>query len=388
MVNRHARTIASVQQDSQKLTIDWDNQQQSIFHYIWLRDNCRCPACGDPALGKKRIRIMDIPADIRPESITIKDNNQIEIIWGNDQHQSIYPADWLSQHCYSESARTQRHHQPILWDNQIIHHLPQVEYVSVLAKNADHRLQMLEYLRDYGICLVRNVPPRPGELESFAASLGVIVQTETGQVFDIVVKPEKDVDSVAHLNTDLIPHNDDTYRNTYPSIIFFHCIVMDEQGGGQSTFVDGLHIAEQLRKKEPKAFDLLSRYAVTFCKHQGDRNHIQARSPLIKLDNEGNIQEVRISNLFIAPFDLPETIVEPFYAAYRKLMELYTDPKYQLILGLCPGDLVILDNHRILHGRTAINSKNQDRHLRHCYGDRDYLYSQLHILTAQQRTSA
>ena len=103
-------------------------------------------------------------------------------------------------------------------------------------------------------------------------------------------------------------------------------------------------------------------------------------SPVFCLDSDGNLREVRMSNLFPAPLNLPEEIVEPFYAAYRKLMQLYTDQRYCLKQGLQPGDLVMFDNHRILHGRTAIVINNQVRHLRYCSVDRDYFYSQRQLL--------
>jgi gamma-butyrobetaine dioxygenase len=78
--------------------------------------------------------------------------------------------------------------------------------------------------------------------------------------------------------------------------------------------------------------------------------------------------------------DLPEEIIEPFYAAYRKLMQLYTDPRYCLKQDLQPGDLVMFDNHRVLHGRTAIARQNQRRHLRYCSVERDYFHSQRRLL--------
>lgn len=107
---------------------------------------------------------------------------------------------------------------------------------------------------------------------------------------------------------------------------------------------------------------------------------MQYSSPVFCLDSNGNLKEVRISNAFSAPLDLPEEVIEPFYRAARKLMELYTDPKYCLKLGLQPGDMVMFDNHRILHGRTAIGKQNLSRHLRYGSVDRDYFHSQRRLL--------
>ncbi|MEM7293632.1 MAG: gamma-butyrobetaine hydroxylase-like domain-containing protein, partial [Pseudomonadota bacterium] len=32
--------------------VEWDNAATSSFHAVWLRDNCRCDRCGDPAIGR------------------------------------------------------------------------------------------------------------------------------------------------------------------------------------------------------------------------------------------------------------------------------------------------------------------------------------------------
>ncbi len=371
--------ISKVQQDQRKLFVYWADGHRSTFHYLWLRDNCYCSICGDPRHGEKRFRIVDVPLDIEPLSVHWNSSNALEIVWKPDGHKSIYDAQWLRQHCYSATEREHRQHRPILWDSQIVTNLPQIGYEEVQTGDAG-RLQLLKYLRDYGICFVRNVPPQKGELESFAQSFGALLETNYGRVFEIVVDPEESQKSVANSQINLIPHTDDAYQYAPPGIIFFHCLMANNDGSGQSTFVDGFQIAEILRQDHSEAFELLCRYEITFQKHYEDRIDMRFSSPVFCLDSGGNLKEVRISNLFPAPLNLPEEIIEPFYAAYRKLMQLHTDPRYCLQQGLQPGDLVMFDNHRVLHGRTAIGIQNQRRHLRYCSVDRDYFYSWRRLL--------
>jgi len=367
--NANKYEISAVRQDNKQLFVHWGDGHKSTFHYLWLRDNCYCSACGDPRLGKKRFRIIDVPADVQPQSVYCENGNALEITWKPDEHRSVYEARWLRMHCYSATE----HRKPILWDSNI--RLPQTTYEEVLNGDAGRRL-MLEQVRDYGICLVRNVPPQMGELESFAESLGPIMESHYGRVFDLVVIADEERKSVANSEESLILHTDDPYLYTPPDIVFIHCIKANDDGSGQSTFVDGFQIAEVLRLENPSAFELLCRHEIPFHKQYDEQINMRAHSPVISLDTHGNLLGVRISNLFAAPFDLPAEIVEPFYAAYRKLMELYTDPQYLLKLELRPGDMVIFDNHRILHGRTEIG-KQQARHLRWCSMQRDYLHSAL-----------
>jgi len=371
--------ISKVQQDQRKLFVYWGDGHRSTFHYIWLRDNCYCSVCGNPTHGEKHFRIVDVPVDIEPLSVRWDSGNALEILWKPDGHKSIYNAQWLRQHCYSATEREHRQHRPILWDSNIVTSLPEITYEEVLPGDAG-RLQLLEHLRDYGICFVRNLPPIQGELESFAQSFGPLLETNYGRVFEIVVDLEESQKSVANSQIDLIPHTDDAYQYAPPGIIFFHCLMANNDGSGQSIFVDGFQIAEVLRQEDGSAFDLLCRYEVYFRKYYSDRIDMQFSSPVFGLDSGGNLKEVRISNLFPAPLDLPEAIVEPFYEAYRKLMQLYTDPRYCLKKGLQPGDLVMFDNHRILHGRTAIGIQNQRRHLRYCSVDCDYFHSWRRLL--------
>jgi gamma-butyrobetaine dioxygenase len=378
MMHNNAKNyeIYAVLQDKKQLVVHWSDGYKSTFHYIWLRDNCYCSACGDPRLGKKRFRLIDVPADVQPQSVHCENGNALEITWEPDEHRSVYDAQWLRMHCYSATKREPR--QPILWDSHIVNHLPQTTYEEIRNGDAG-RLLMLEHVRDYGICFVRNVPPQTGKLESVAESLGPIMESHYGRVFDIVVTPDENQKSVANSRYNLIPHTDDPYQDIPPGIIFFHCLKANDDGSGQSLFVDGFQIAEVLRREKPSAFDLLCHYEVSFHKQYDEQIDIQASSPVISLDPRGNLRGVRISNLFAAPFELPEELVEPFYAAYKKLMQLYTAPKYLLKVALRPGDMVIFDNHRILHGRTEIGMQQQ-RHLRWCSMQRDYLHRSLQIL--------
>lgn len=44
------------------------------------------------------------------------------------------------------------------------------------------------------------------------------------------------------------------------------------------------------------------------------------------------------------------------------------------------GDLFLVDNLRVLHGRTAYAPESGERHLQGCYADRDGLRSKLAVL--------
>ena len=54
-------------------------------------------------------------------------------------------------------------------------------------------------------------------------------------------------------------------------------------------------------------------------------------------------------------------------------------PEFQVRFRLDPGDLYIVDNTRVVHGRTEFVAEG-NRHLQGCYADRDSLFSRLAVL--------
>ena len=55
----------------------------------------------------------------------------------------------------------------------------------------------------------------------------------------------------------------------------------------------------------------------------------------------------------MAPHARPFAEMEEWYRAYDRFMRLVRDPRHQLRFALRPGDLVLYDNHRMLHARSG-----------------------------------
>ena len=85
----------------------------------------------------------------------------------------------------------------------------------------------------------------------------------------------------------------------------------------------------------------------------------------------------------MAPLDLPEPEIEPWYRAYRAFARLLRRPEGEVRLRLAPGDLVVMMNQRALHGRTAFDPNRGRRHLQGCYIDRDGVESRRRVLARQ-----
>ena len=210
---------------------------------------------------------------------------------------------------------------------------------------------------------------------------GYVRETNYGPLFDVrsVVNPN----NLAYTGLTLGGHTDNPYRDPTPTLQLLHCL-SSSTDGGDNTLVDGFQVAERLRASDPAAFALLSHNPVRF-QFQDEGAELSAEFPLIGLDARGAIAAIHYNSRSPAPFEMDEAMVEPFYAAYRAFIGLVNSPALQIQFKLAPGDLFIVDNQRVLHGRTGFSAAGQ-RHLQGCYADRDGLRSRLAVLNRAAST--
>lgn len=354
----------------------WRDGYSGVIPSIWLRDNCTCETCGDPQIGKRRLRIGDIPVDIAARSAEITPEGDLVVEWASDLHRSRYSVAWLLQHRPSEVGRSAAETR-VLWDATLGRDLPQASASEVMS-DSHARLRFFRQIRDYGLTLVRGLKPAVGELEEFAKIIGPLVETNFGRVFDIQFTREQH--SIANSTHALMPHTDEPYRYNPPGVMFFHCLDASADGGGVSIFVDGFGVAEAFRQIDPDMFDLLTRVQVPYRRHYKGMIDVQAAAPIISTDARGAIEGIRFNDRAMAPLDPGDSDIENFYEAFRAICTLYYDQRRWCMAPLRSGDLMVFDNHRVLHGRTAFGADIQKRHIRQCHVDRADLHSAYRIL--------
>lgn len=358
------------------IDIDWADGHRSSFHAIWLRDNCHCRSCGNAANGYRYLRVTDLPPTVAPDSIALDDAGHLNVVWQPGSHASRYEPAWLRRHCYSASERARRRHRPVLWD-AALQRPPEIGHDELLSGDGGH-LRLMEMVRDHGIARISGVPTVAGELERVASMLGYIEETNFGRVFDIVRTAEQK--SIANSALPLVLHTDEPYRYRAPGILLFHCLVANPEDGGVSTYVDGFHVAETLRQADPAAFRLLSEHPMRYRRLYDDEVDLQASARMIELDADGQVVGIRINDRVAAPLELPPAVVEPFYAAFAQLLTLCDREQAGIAIGLRPGDLMLIDNDRILHGRTGFRSGAGPRHFRQAHVARADFHGRLRIL--------
>jgi gamma-butyrobetaine dioxygenase len=148
-----------------------------------------------------------------------------------------------------------------------------------------------------------------------------------------------------------------------------HCLV-NETSGGLSTLVDGFAAAEALHARDAEAYRLLSQTPVRF-RYRDAATDLVASAPPIELDVTGRVQAVHFSpRLDFVPLQ-PLAELASYYRARRAFDHLLRSPEFEIRFLLNAGELVMMDNRRLLHGRTGFDPAEGLRHLQGCYIDID-----------------
>ena len=146
---------------------------------------------------------------------------------------------------------------------------------------------------------------------------------------------------------------------------------------------DGFAVADHIRIHEPDTFEALATLPWVWA-NRSTETDVRWSAPVIGLDGD-RVDEIRIANTLRLFPDMQHADVDRSYRAIRRFIELCDSHEFRITFPLRPGDCVIFDNRRVLHGREAFEDGGAGRRLRGCYVDRDDLYSRLRMLARAAR---
>jgi len=353
------------------LTITWLDGRVSRFPAVWLADNR--PEDRQGTEGQRLRDALDLPEAIAIRAARIRAAG-IEIEFAGFDGPSLFDPAWLRAHALDPESRAERRREPRLWDADLASRLPEATYDRVRDDEAA-LASWLGYVRDLGFALLREVPAGSGAVCEVIGLFGYVRETNYGRVFDVVSVEQPH--NLAYTALALGNHTDNPYRDPVPQLQLLHCLEAAVQGG-ESVVVDGFAAAERLRREAPDAFAILTATPVSFRYVEPGAVDLSHAAPLIELDVAGRLRTIRYNNRSMAPLDIDADAVEAFYAAYRHFGRLLHDPAHTVGFGMAAGDLFIVDNRRVLHGRRGYSGGR--RHLQGAYADVDSLLSRLRIL--------
>lgn len=357
--------IHDIRQEDTFLAVDISGTV-SRFHYFWLRDNC--PDCRSPN-GQKLHETNLLDADISPTSVDYTDD-ALTIAWSDDT-QSVFPVSFLTSWAYDNADVDAR---PItLWNGDVANQARRYNYDAVRS-DPETLKAWLDDVATLGFGQLRDVPPVEKKIFDVVDLFGFVRDTNYGKLFE--VRAEDNASNLAYTPQPLSVHTDNPYRDPCPSLQLLHCLVQAEQGG-LTALSDGFYAAEKLRQDAPRAFELLTTHEVSF-HYESKTAVLDNCDKVISLNSDGSVRKIRINNRSIAPLQLPFDIVEPYYQALFEFRNILESEEFQYRFLMQPGDLVLFDNERVLHGRAG--ECVGARHLQGCYADRDGLLSTLQVL--------
>lgn len=362
------------------LDLAWADGFNAFFSYLWLRDHCACSECRHPQTRERLVRLIDLPDPLpSPESAHVDGQGALRLLWpamaGFVPHASRFDPGWLRQRADAATPDPLAVDRKIPWDASIAAALPVVDHASFMETETG-LADWLRALDRYGLAILRGGPVEEGEVLRVAERVGWPRETNFGRHFDVVSRP--DPNNAAYTAIALEPHVDLPNWERPPDFQLLYCLT-NEAEGGDSMLTDGYAVAEALRAADPEAFRVLNELAIDY-RFQDEDSDIAFRAPVIDCDEYGNPAVIRFNNWIRDTLRLPREQVGPFYRAYRRFWEMLRSPRYTLRFKLRPGEMMALDNLRVLHGRDAFDPGTGRRHLQGAYLDRDLVRSRQRLL--------
>ncbi|WP_119462069.1 2-trimethylaminoethylphosphonate dioxygenase [Rhodospirillaceae bacterium SYSU D60014] len=341
------------------------------FHPLWLRERAPDPATTDPQTGQRLIEAADIPLDLAVTDACVE-NDGVRLSF-SDGHSTVFSFAVLDE-AISGRAEERR-----LWGRDLTP-LPQADAQAVVTDDAALHA-MLEALDRYGCVIVRGLAATEDGMSPVVDRIGPLRRTNWGGIADVKAIPSAyDLTMTArHLEK----HADNPYRDPIPGYIFLHCIVNNAEGG-DSEIADGFAVAERMRREHPEEFSILTTVRPRF-RYVDETTHLEHEGPLIELGSSGEVFRVRYSNRTETVDALEPDVLDPYYRARARFHALINSPEMTVQFKLGPGDMIVMDNYRLLHGRRGYKLETGMRHLRQGYVDRDTLQSRRRILARSHK---
>ena len=338
------------------------------IHPIWLRERVNNEDLLDQISGQRLYDPSDFKKNLKIKNALIK-KKSLNVQF-SDGIKSNYDVDDL----ITEINKSLSYRKISLWDSKI-KNIPKVIYKTNIFETKEG-CDLLQKFYQYGFTIVKKTPSEKNFIKKFAYSIGVIRPTNFGVIFN--VRSVSNPNDLAYTTCPLPAHTDNPYRKPIPGIQMLHCIE-NKSKGGFSTLTDGFAVAEYLKKKHHNFFKLLSTVKIRFTYVSRD-TILENWGEIIELDSNGFLKKVRLSpRLDYVPV-LKKEKLDQFYKARSLFIKLCNSKKFMIKFKLEPGDLMMMDNYRTLHGRTSFDRKIGKRHLQGCYIDHDSAESKMKYL--------
>jgi hypothetical protein len=320
-----------------------ERDRHEDFHLRWLRQFSDLDR--HPTTGERLLDSAELPEELEITDVAI-DDGVLRVTWAHDRRVSRIPVAWLHEHAYAidrvAAPRPSSDTATIELDGA---RGPDAVTASVLERLALH-----------GAALVRREHASPEtETEAWIAALeerGLsVVATHFGRIEDLRT------DNTTNANTDQLGytdaaiglHTDQPFLDNPPRYQLLHGIRAADHGG-ETLLADGETAFRYLASLDSAAAELLLRTPVRFHRRQRAFER-EVVAPIASI--RGDRVQIRSSYFTVAPHRLPFERLTAWYRAHDQFVRILRDPRHHFRFAIRAGNLLIYDNRRMLHGRTA-----------------------------------
>lgn len=307
------------------------------FHYLWLRHHC--DSSRHPQTGERTLDPAEIDPEIRPTAARVtgeEEREVLEISWPEGLV-SRYPVADLVTQAYSID--------PVGLD------IPPTDVSRLTWTGAFEAESVFARVQQEGAVVVRNWGTDTEALIGKFEALGLKVrETHFGRIEDLRTDntTNKNTDQLGYTNAGVDLHTDQTYLEEPPAFQLLHSIRAADSGG-ESLLANGRALVDYVKATSRQDYELLVSTPVVF--HRQQKNFTKTiETPLIVEEPDGRVK-IRLSYFTLAPFHYPFEVTRDWYRAYRRLTSLARSRHFLYTFLLQPGDFILYDNLRTLHGR-------------------------------------
>ncbi len=337
-----------------KLQILFSNNKKDNFLNIWLRDHAKDIDSWDTRSNQRKLFTAKLDPHLHIINAELMDNgNYVEILWSDLKKPIKYSSKFLAENSKDQKKTVSNIK---MWKANEIEDV-YVEFEEAVSNGFS---LFLKKLYSNGFVVLKNCETKMKSVETIAKKIGYIRESIFGGLWSFESNQSK-ADS-AYTQDELRPHTDSTYSNDAPGLQLLLCCHYNAIGG-ESILVDGFKIAEKIKNENKDLFQLLSEVEVTG-QYVGDGVFLESKRPIFKMNSENELIQVSFNNYDRAPFRLDDKQTLEFYNAIREFDLIANNENFQWRHILKPGELLIFNNWRILHGRASFKG---ERKMSGCY---------------------
>lgn len=340
-----------------KLKIQFSDNKEDNFLNIWLRDHAKDEDSWDPRSNQRKIYTAAIDPNLYIKKAILKeDGKSVDILWSDLSKPINYNLDFFIKNSISFKKKISNIK---IWEKKDI--IDNDIYLNFETAVSNEGFKyFLNKLYNYGFVVVQNCKTDLSSVEKIAKKIGYVRESIFGGLWSF--ESNNDMADSAYTQDELRPHTDSTYSNDAPGLQLLLCCHYKAKGG-ESIMVDGFNIAQQIFKKRRDLYDLLSEIEVTG-QYLGDGVFLEAKRPIFKLNSKKELIQVSFNNYDRAAFRMDDKKTIQFYEAIREFDTIANNKDFQWRHILKPGELLIFNNWRILHGRGSFIG---ERKMSGCY---------------------